>query len=242
MSVPVQTSRRLNSIVTGGSGILGSAIISALVKRGDNVVCLDKNTPERTDIHFVPVDISNTRSVELAMQEAVEHLGYLDVLVNAAGIIQISSFLNLNEDDFESLLNVNLLGAFRVAQAGSKHMLENGGKIVFVTSIHGQVGVQGRSAYAASKGGVASLARVIAAELAQYRIRVNVLAPGAIDGGMLPDPNARQGWVKATPSNRVAYLEEVAGVAVMLTSENASFVNGQIIAVDGGVSTIRRFE
>ncbi len=120
-------------------------------------------------------------------------------------------------------------------------MVKNGGRIVLVTSIHGQVGVHGRAAYAASKGGIASMARVMAAELAHHRIRVNVLAPGAVDGGMLPDPKARQGWVEATPSNRVAYLQEVASVAVMLTSEDASFVNGQVVAVDGGVSTVRQF-
>ena len=239
------TSRRLKSIVTGGAGALGNSIISALLQRGDQVACLDRNPAQRADVPYFHVDVADGASVRAAFEQAtcaLDGLDGLDVLIHAAGVMRTSPFLDLDEIEFEELLAVNLLGAFRVAQAASKLMLENGGRIVLVTSIHGQIGVHGRCAYAASKGGVASMARVMAAELSHSRIRVNVLAPGAIDGGMLPDPNARQGWVKATPSNRVAYLEEVAGVATMLTSEGASFVNGQIVAVDGGVSTVRQFE
>ena len=161
------------------------------------------------------------------------------MLIHAAGIIKTADFCDLNYLDFDDVLRVNLLGAFHVAQEATRHMIGSGGRIVMVTSIHGQIGVPGRSAYAASKGAVAALARVMASELAQHRIRVNVLAPGAIDGGMLPDPAARRGWISATPSSRVAYLAEVANVAAMLSSEDASFVNGQIVAVDGGASTVR---
>lgn len=237
----MDNSHRFNSVVTGGSGALGSAIIHALMARGDKVVCLDQNAPDRTDVPFIPVDVGDAKSVLHAFGEAQRQLGKIDVLVHAAGIIRTAPFLGLQESEFETLLNINLLGAFRVTQTASKMMIPDGGRIVLVTSIHGQVGVSGRSAYAASKGGIASLARVMAAELAPHRIRVNVCAPGAVDGGMLPDPTSRQGWVKATPINRVAYLDEIANVAAMLTSEGASFVSGQIIAVDGGVSTVRNF-
>ena len=139
-------------------------------------------------------------------------------------------------------LRINVMGAFRVAQAASREMIATGGgRIVMVTSIHGQIGVPGRGAYAASKGAVAAMARVMAVELARHRIRVNVLAPGAVDGGMTPDPTSRIGWVAATPSGRVAHLDEIARVAVTLTSEDLSFINGQVIAVDGGASTLRVF-
>ncbi|WP_299191356.1 SDR family NAD(P)-dependent oxidoreductase [uncultured Litoreibacter sp.] len=239
--MPESTSRRLKSLVTGGSGALGGAIISALLARGDDVVCLDQRPPAPSDAAYIPVDITCAASVDTAMQRAAERLGRVDVLIHAAGIMRTAAFMDLTEDTFQDVLEVNLLGAFRVAQRASALMMAHGGRIVLVTSIHGQVGVEGRGAYAASKGGVASLARVMAAELGQHRIRVNVLAPGAVDGGMLPNPAARQGWVEATPSNRVAYLNEVAGVAALLTSEDASFVNGQVVAVDGGVSTVRQF-
>lgn len=233
---------RRKTIVTGGAGALGGSIISALLERGDQVVCLDRNPPNQADIPFFKVDIADGSSVRTAFDLASSELDGLDNLIHAAGIIRTSAFLDLEESEFEELLAVNLMGAFRVAQTASKMMLKSGGRIVLITSIHGQIGVHGRCAYAASKGGVASMARVMAAELSHWRIRVNVLAPGAVDGGMIPDPNSRQGWIKATPSGRVAYLEEIAGVAMMLTSEDASFVNGQIVAVDGGVSTVRQFE
>lgn len=241
MTQPTQINGRLRSVVAGGSGALGRAVLAALVKRGDDVICLDMKAPLCPDIPFVPVDVKDNASVQMAVQEARDRMGGVDVLVHAAGIIKTASFLDLDESEFQDVVDVNLMGAFRVAQAASKMMIQNGGRIVLVTSIHGQVGVPDRAAYAASKGGIASMARVMAAELARHRIRVNVLAPGAVDGGMLPNPRTRKGWVDATPINRVAYLKEVANVAVMLTSEEASFVNGQVVAVDGGVSTVRRF-
>lgn len=233
---------QLRSIVTGGSGALGRATISAMQARGDRVVCLDQREPEDSTVDFVKVDVSSRGSVNSALEDAVRILGGIDTLVHAAGIMKTASFLDLNELDFKQLIDVNLMGTFRVAQQTCQHMKDNGGgRIVLMTSIHGQIGVPGRSAYAAAKGGIASLARVMAAELAEHRIRVNVLAPGAVAGGMLVDPRSREGWITATPSNRVAYLEEVAGVATLLTSKDASFVNGQIIAVDGGASTVRPF-
>ncbi|WP_299211398.1 SDR family NAD(P)-dependent oxidoreductase [uncultured Tateyamaria sp.] len=231
----------MRSVVTGGTGAVGKAIIAAMKARGDDVVCLDLRRPEQTDVKYIKVDISDRASVNAAFEQAAQTLGGIDALVHSAGIITTAQFCNLDEADFRRVVDVNLLGTFRVAQESCRYMTEHGGRIVFVTSIHGQIGVPGRSAYAAAKGGIASLARVMAAELAERRIRVNVLAPGAVDGGMLVDPRSREGWVKATPSRRVACLEEIAGVAAMLTSENASFITGQIVAVDGGVSTIRAF-
>lgn len=232
---------QLGSIVTGGAGAIGGAVVKALRSRGDKVVCLDLQPPECRDVPFIKVDVSNRASVDAALEEASSELGSIDTLIHAAGIIKTTKFFELDEVDFRQIIDVNLLGAFRVAQQTCRHMKQRGGRIVLVTSIHGQVGVPGRSAYASAKGGIASLARVMAAEMAEHRIRVNVLAPGAVDGGMRADPQSRAGWVAATPSNRVAYLDEIAGVAAMLTSENASFVTGQIVAVDGGVSTVRDF-
>ncbi len=232
---------KLRSVVTGGAGAVGNAIIDAMKVRGDDVVCLDIRKPERTDVAYIEVDVSDRSSVNEALNEAVTRLGSLDNLVHSAGIIKTARFCELDEQEFRSVLDVNLLGAFRVAQQAAYHMSGCGGRIVMVTSIHGQIGVPGRGAYAAAKGGIASMARVMAAELAERRIRVNVLAPGAVDGGMLVDPKSREGWVNATPCKRVASLKEVAGVAALLTSEDASFVTGQIVAVDGGVSTVRAF-
>jgi len=240
--IPVpETKRHLRSVVTGGSGAVGRAVIAAMTARGDDVVCLDLKVPQDPDVCFFKVDVSDRHSVDGAFEQAAAKLGGIDALVHAAGVISTAPFSDLGEADFERMLNINTLGAFRVAQQACTYMKADGGRIVFITSIHGQIGVSGRCAYAAAKGGVASMARVMAAELAEHRIRVNVLAPGAIDGGMQPDSQSRARWVTATPSHRVAYLAEVAGAAAMLTSEDASFVTGQIVAVDGGVSTVRSF-
>lgn len=227
--------------MTGGTGALGGAVIQALRARGDEVICLDLRAPSRSDSEFVEVDVTDRLSVNQAIRTAAKMLGGIDALVHAAGIIETAPFCELDETDFQRILDVNLLGTFRIAQETSRYMCKRGGRIVLVSSIHGQIGVPGRSAYAAAKGGIASLARVMAAELAQHRVRVNVLAPGAVNGGMLGNGRSRQGWVTATPIKRLAYLEEVAGVAALLTSENASFVTGQIVPVDGGVSTVRAF-
>ena len=214
-------------------------MIRALQDRGDEVVCLDLVRPSATDVHFLKTDLTDQASVDAAMQDVRNTLGGLDVLVHAAGMIKGAAFLDMAADDLVRHLEVNLVGAFRVAQPAAEMMLDQGGRILFLTSIHGQVGVPGRAAYAASKGGIASMARVMAAELAHHKIRVNVLAPGAVDGGMMPDPTTASGWVAATPSQRVAQVEEVARVASMLTSDDSSFINGQVIALDGGVSTLR---
>ncbi|MEJ8473291.1 SDR family NAD(P)-dependent oxidoreductase [Roseibium algae] len=229
------------SIVTGAAGALGQRIVNTLRARGDQVIGLDRVVPDNAPVPFFQVDINDPQSVKDAMEAARVSLGGLDVLVHAAGILRSASFLEITEEDMAAHLDTNVRGAVRIAQSAARMMLEDGGRIVFITSIHGQVGVANRGAYAASKGAIASLARVIAVELAPYRIRINVLAPGAVDGGMGPDPGTRSNWISATPSHRVAHLDEVARAAALLTSDDASFITGQTIAVDGGVSTLRSF-
>lgn len=227
------------SIVVGGAGHLGAEILRLLRERGDRVLCLDRVAPETVPSDFIPLDVTDAESTRAAIATAEARLGRLDVLIHTVGLLRTNAFLEISADEMREHLNVNLMGAFHVAQAVAEKMKDRGGRIVLVTSIHGQVGVPNRGAYAASKGGVAALARVMAAELAKYRIRVNVLAPGALEGGMTPDPCTRSGWTAATPSCRVAQVEEAARAAAMLSSDEASFINGQIVAVDGGASTLR---
>lgn len=227
------------SLVVGGAGNLGAEIMRLLRARGDRVLCLDRVAPESEPSDFVRLDVTDADSTRAAITKAEARLGGLDVLIYTAGLLRTKAFLEISAEEMREHLDVNLMGAFHVAQTVARRMKDRGGKIVLVTSIHGQVGVPNRGAYAASKGGVAALARVMAAELARYRIRVNVLAPGALEGGMTPDPCSRSGWTAATPSRRVAYVEEAARAAAMLSSDEASFINGQIVAVDGGASTLR---
>ncbi len=233
--------RSFGSIVTGSAGTLGAAVMRALTKRGDRVIGLDRLVPETSSATSLPVELTDAASVRAAVDQAAEMLGQIDVLVHAAGIMRVSSFMQTTEGDLEKQLDVNLMGAFRVCQAVAARMLGTGGRILIMTSVHGQVGVPGRAAYAASKGALAALGRVMAAELAPHRIRVNMLAPGAVDGGLQPTASSRDHWVAATPSQRVAQPDEVARFAAMLTSDDASFINGQTIAIDGGASTLKAF-
>lgn len=231
--------RSLRSVVSGATGQLGTEICRVLVARGDRVVGLDiADTSEATDLHL-KVDLTDRASVELGIDRAVGFLDGIDVFVHAAGVIATKPFLDLSDVEFQRHVDVNLLGTFRVCQSVARVMKPTGGRIVLITSIHGQIGVAQRAAYAATKGAIAAMGRVMAAELAADSIRVNMLSPGAIDGGMSPEPGARQKWIDATPSRRVAKLQEVAQAAAMLTSDDASFVNGQTIAIDGGASTLR---
>ena len=215
-------------------------MVQNLTQRGDAVFCLDRSPPDFDCAHYVKVDVSSNASV----QGAFDQIGAttktpIRAMIYCAGVLQPRSFLDLTEDEFQHHLDVNLLGAFRVGQASARAMMACGGAMVFVTSIHGQIGVPDRCAYAASKGGVASMVRVMASELSASGIRVNALAPGAVDGGLAGHSGTRHQWAEAVPSKRVAQLDEVAQAAAMLASNDASFINGQVISIDGGTSTVR---
>lgn len=229
----------LRTIVTGGSGVLGAAIVNALQERGDRVVNLDLSESEQ--VHWIEMDVMSQQSVTAAVDEAARFLGGVDVLIHCAGIFKICDFLTLSDVEFEEVLNINLLGCFRVAQAVALKLQNAGGRILFISSIHAQFGVRGRLAYGASKAGIEAMTRVIASELSQNAIRVNALAPGAVSSGMVPKKEKPLDWASVTPARRKVTPEEVAGMALLLTDEGASFVSGQVVSQDGGanVSHIR---
>lgn len=230
------------TIVVGGAGEIGASIVQRLLEQGRTVIVLDRTAPATGDAGFIEVDLSKPASVQDAFAK-IDTLGTrIETLIVAAGFLRPGEFLELSDQDIQDHLDVNLLGAFRVAQAASQRMLEKGGRIVFLTSIHGQIGVPNRTAYAISKAAIGALVRAMAVELSQHRIRVNAVAPGAVDGGMTPNPKTRDYWVKSTPAHRVAELDEVARFVVMLASPDASFLSGQTIALDGGASNLRLLE
>jgi NAD(P)-dependent dehydrogenase (short-subunit alcohol dehydrogenase family) len=163
-------------------------------------------------------------------------------MVNSAGIGSDTPFLQTTLENFDRILAINLRGTFVVGQAAARAMKETGGGcIVNVASVSGITGNAGRSAYGASKWGVVGLSRVMALELASLRIRVNVLAPGAVAtplvDRMLPEMQAKQ-WTEHTPLRRYARPEEVAGAAVFLCSDDASYITGHVLVVDGGFSVV----
>lgn len=230
----------LRSIVTGGSGVLGQAILKALYERGDKTVNLDKQS-DQSDA-WIEMNLQDSASVSGSVEAAIERLGGVDILIHAAGVFQARKFLDLDEQQFFNILDTNLMGSFRVAQAVTRHMSSEGGRILFISSIHAQRGVEGRMAYGASKAGIEAITRVMAAELSYTGVRVNALAPGAIDGGMGISNGKRSGWDKVTPARRRVTASEVADLAVMLTGDAASFVSGQVICQDGGVSAAQMLQ
>lgn len=229
----------LRTVVAGGSGAIGDAVLSALLKRGDRVINLDRTSGERTP--WIEMDLAQQGSVDAAVEEAAQRLGGIDVLIQTAGIFRAAEFMALSDGDFAELLNINLLGSFRVAQSVARHMLDRGGRILFISSIHAQHGVKGRLAYAASKAGIEAMTRVMAVELSHRMIRVNALAPGAVSSGMTASEALVSQWDRVTPAGRKVTSDEVASMALLLTDTGASFVSGQVIAQDGGASTAQVF-
>lgn len=228
------TEHSLRTVVTGGSGALGSCIVSALSARGDHVVNLDK--VKSGDAIWIETDFIDGQSVSAAIDKAEEILGGIDVLIHSAGIFRANDFLSTTDTEFAEVLNVNLLGSFRVAQAAAQKMMARGGRILFISSIHAKYGIKGRLAYGASKAGIESMTRVMATELSEFGIRVNALAPGAVSVGMVANAQHISDWTSVTPAKRKVTPQEVAGMAMLLTSDHASFVSGQVVSQDGGAS------
>lgn len=228
------TNSPLRTVVTGGSGALGSSIISTLLARGDRVVNLDRTQSDITT--WIETDFADGTSVANAIEKAEDILGGIDVLVHSAGIFRANEFLSMTEVEFSEVLNVNLVGSFRVAQLVAAKMVKTGGRILFISSIHAKYGVRGRLAYGASKAGIEAMTRVMATELSEYGIRVNALAPGAVSAGMIPDAAHLSDWTSVTPARRKVTPQEVAGMAMLLTCDDASFVSGQVVSQDGGAS------
>ena len=184
------------------------------------------------------VDISDPASVEALFRDTVRHFGRLDILVNNAGIGSNQPFLAMTLEEWNRNLQVNLTGTFLCGQAAARVMVaQRYGKIVNVASISGQRGGQGRAAYGAAKAGVILLTRVMAVELAPYGINVNAISPGPVDTEQsrgTHTPATRRAYYDRLPVGRYGERFEVGAAALFLASDEASFVHGHILNVDGG--------
>ena len=227
------------TLVVGGTGRIGRAIVARLLEKGRRVVVLDLEGGSVPGVEVIACDIRSDASVEAALAAVADRHGTVDALICAAGYLAGGDVLTLSTGEIDRHFDVNTLGAVRVSQRVAAGMRETGGKILFISSIHGQIGVPNRAAYAMSKAALGAWARAMAVELAPHRIRVNVLAPGAVDTGGMHDATQRAFWQAGTPAGRVARAEEIARFAALLTSDDTSFMTGQTIAVDGGASNLR---
>ncbi len=243
-----------NAIVTGGARGIGYAIAKRFLSEGSRVVIADidekageaacEDLSKLGDARFVTADVAERLDVRNLVAKALDAFGNIDVLVNNAGISHGASFLDLKEADFDRVMNVNLKGAFLCGQAVARHMVdrveagEDPGSIINMSSINAVLALPEQVPYTVSKGAVAQLTRVMALSLAKHGIRVNAIGPGSIMTDMLSavvgDKDARDKILSRTPIGRIGDPAEIAGIAVFLASNDASYVTGQTVFADGG--------
>lgn len=225
-------------LVTGGNRGIGLAIARAFAANGDRVAITSRSGEGPEGVRAVRADVTDAASVDAAFREVEEAHGPVEVLVANAGITHDQLLLRMSEDDFTSVIDTNLTGAFRVVQRATKGMMRlKRGRIVLVSSVVGLLGSPGQVNYAASKSGLVGMARSITRELGARGVTANVVAPGYIDTEMTQslDDGLKAQYKTSIPAGRFAAPEEVAGVVRWLASDEAAYISGAVIPVDGGL-------
>lgn len=238
------------ALVTGASGGIGGAIAKALHARGATVAlsgtrreALEALAAELGNerVHIVTANLSDPASVEQLAKDAEAVLGSLDILVNNAGLTKDGLVLRMKDDDWDSVIDVNLTAAFRLCRAAVKGMMKRRvGRIINITSIVGVTGNPGQVNYAASKAGLIGMSKSLAQEVASRGITVNCIAPGFITSAMTDALNDDQKskLLVNIPAGRMGQVEEIAAAAVYLASNEAAYVTGQTLHVNGGMAMI----
>jgi 3-oxoacyl-[acyl-carrier protein] reductase len=230
------------AVVTGAASGIGFATVKVFAAEGARIAAWDLDAAaleERlTGGEALPVgvDIAIEGSVAEAVHQTLARFGRIDVLAHYAGITRDAMYHKLALDAWDAVIRVNLTGSFLVAKAVAQVMTEQGGGSIVLTASRSAFGNVGQANYSSSKGGVISLTRTLALELGRFNVRVNALAPGFVETpmtGTVPD-KVRERAIAVTPLHRTAQPEEIARVALFLASDDASFVTGQTINVDGG--------
>jgi len=235
-------------LVTGSSRGLGAEMIKAFGVRGANCVVNYVNdaagqnkadaesvATELKEPLVVECDVTKPEQAEAMMKQITERFGGLDILINNSGIIRDRTIKKLTLEDFESVLRVNLAGTFNVTQKAAA-IFRNGGRIVNMSSVSGQMGLFGQANYSSSKAALIALTKVSAREFARQNITVNAIAPGFIDVGMskgMPD-EVTENFKKQIPLGRLGDAKEIVDAALFLASPMASYITGHILNVNGG--------
>ena len=239
MTAEAQEKTPRNVLVTGGNRGIGLAIARAFVAGGDNVVITQRSGEPPEGLTAVRCEVTDSASVDAAFSEAEQIFGGpVEVLVANAGITKDTLLMRMTDEEFDTVIDTNLAGAFRCARRAATGMIrKRRGRIVLISSVVGLYGSPGQANYAASKSGLVGLARSISRELGGRGITANVVAPGFIDTEMtavLPDEQ-KKAYLSSIPAGRFATPEEVASVVRFVASDDAAYITGAVIPVDGGL-------
>lgn len=225
-------------LITGGSKGIGLACAQHFASLGDKVAITYNSTKPTDDFFAVKCDVTLQVEVDAAFAAVEEKFGTVQVLVSNAGVTKDLLLLRMSENDFTSVIDANLTGAYRVCKRATQGMLRaRSGRIILMSSVVGLLGSAGQANYAASKSGLVGLARSLARELGSRSITVNVVAPGPVETDMtaaLTDEQ-RAKMIDAVPLGRTATPQEIAGVVAFLASQDAAYITGAVIPVDGGL-------
>ena len=227
------------AFVTGANRGIGLAIAERLHEEGYAVAAAYRsNPPDNPDLFPVKCDVTSQTQVDQAFDEIERDLGTVEVLIANAGITKDNLLPRMSEDDFTDVLNSNLTSGYRLTKRAIKPMMkQRKGRIIFISSVVGTTGQAGQANYAASKAGLVGLARSIAKEFASRNITANVIAPGPVKTNMIDEltEQQRENILAAVPLGRFAEPEEIAATVAFLASDQAGFITGAIIPVDGGI-------
>ncbi len=237
------------ALVTGGSRGLGLGMALALAHSGADVALAARSESQLEeaaalvretgrDALVLPTDVSDVNAVQKTVRDAHAHFGRLDVLVNAAGVNLRQRAETFTEADWDTLMNVNLKGAFFACQAAGELMRARGGKIINLGSLSFEIVIPNVALYAISKGGMRQMTRALAVEWAKDNVQVNAIAPGrfwtAMTDAVFSDPELYDSAVSVIPQGRPGVPSDLAGTTVLLASDASNYITGQTIVVDGG--------
>jgi 3-oxoacyl-[acyl-carrier protein] reductase len=236
------------ALVTGASRGIGRAIAARLAEQGATVVaaargenakpCADELTAAGHRVEAIGVDVTDTAALEAVPGDIVKRHGRLDIVVSNAGITRDQLLMRMKREDWDAVLATNLTATFVLAQAAMRPMLkQRGGRIIAVGSVVGQMGNAGQANYAASKAGLIGFSKALAREVASRGITVNVVAPGMIDTDMTKaiSEKAQVDWAAQIPLGRLGTVDDIASAVCYLASDEASYITGHVLAVNGGM-------
>lgn len=225
-------------LVTGGNRGIGRAIAAEFVAQGHRVAVTARSGEGPEGALTVRADVTDGASLDAAFADVEQQLGPVEVVVANAGITRDTLVLRMSDDDFDTVVDTNLGGAFRVVKRASKGMLKaRFGRVILISSIVGLYGSPGQVNYASSKAGLVGMARSLTRELGARGITANVIAPGFIESDMTAElpPEQQAEYIKTVPAGRPGRAEEVAKAVAWLASDDAGYITGAVIPVDGGL-------